>query len=153
MNEEHSQTPARPRRSRKQTLLSVLLGLVILLCGGVIGSGLTLHFLWGRLMTGIHNPRAGEMPERLTGRIDRMLDLNDEQRARVEEIIREKQQVFLEMRADFFPRVNSLIEDLHSAIATELDDKQRATWDTRLNHLQELFIPEQYRESEEQPSP
>lgn len=146
----NTNTPEQHRasRPRKKTIYSVLLGLFILLCGAVIGSGLTLHVLWDRLMTGIHNPPTEEMPQRLTNRIDHIVGLDNAQRERILAIIREKQPDFLQMRVEFFSRLNEELVALHDAIAAELDEAQQARLAKRFYHLQELFIPARHRSME-----
>ena len=151
MSQDTASTPTRPRRSKKQTIASLLLGVIILCCGGIIGSGITLHYLWGRLMTGIHNPSPEAAQERLMNRMDHMLDLSDEQQTRVREILREEQPVFMALRADFFPRLDTALEELHATIGKELNPEQKETWDARFDHLQGMFIPEQYRGEESTP--
>jgi len=135
-------------RLKKSLWLSVALGLLILLLGGVIGSGLTLHFLWGQLMTNIHEPNPEQVHEQISLRLDRMLNLDPAQRESVDRILGEQHALWLDLRSGFTADLNELLNETHRRIRAELQPEQQEKWDDRYFYLQRLFIPEKYRAPE-----
>jgi hypothetical protein len=53
------------------------LGIVILICGGLIGAGVTAHVFWERFLRAAHSPE--DAPARIVERMAGRLDLTDEQ--------------------------------------------------------------------------
>ncbi|HTY23792.1 MAG TPA: hypothetical protein VMC85_11710 [Desulfomonilaceae bacterium] len=118
---------------------SVLLGLIILLCGILIGAGVTIVVLHKVVLHAIHHPE--EMPRRVTERLRHKLGLSDEQAVKVRAILTERQKAFQELRRAARPKVEREIERLKEEIASVLDEKQARKWREQLEKLRRKWVP------------
>jgi hypothetical protein len=126
-----SQTP------KKRPWKSVLLGLVILFCGMVIGAGITFHA--GPVMM-FHAIRPGdEIAERVTKRIDRDLDLTDEQRSQVAKIVAHRISVFKSILTDAYTRIKEQFELLHDEVVPILSAEQKLKWEKHYKKMQKVI--------------
>lgn len=99
----------------------------MLLCGALMGSGLTLRVLWGGLLTQVRHPE--KMTERIVNRIDRRLDLNEEQARRVTRIVDQHMKALRDIRTGAMPRVQEQIAAMQREIRALLDPDQARQWD------------------------
>jgi RNA 3'-terminal phosphate cyclase len=123
--------------SKKRSWKLVLLGMVILFCGMVIGSGITFHL--GNVMMFHAVSPGGEMAERVMKRIDRRLDLTDSQRARVSEIVAHRVSVFKSIFMDSHIRIKEQFELLHDEIAQVLSKEQKLKWEKHYKKMQKVI--------------
>lgn len=130
--------PALPR-PRAHWLRKTLLAVAILLCGMVIGSGLTLRVLWVQVTAAIQNP--AEIPQRISHRMDRVLDLTDEQSKRVEEILSREYQALAEIRREIAPRVQAELDKTRNDVAAALTPEQARKWQKRFDFLRKEWTP------------
>lgn len=112
---------------RRRWLRTAILGCVILICGALIGSGLTFRFLWGAMMSNIGKPE--KMTQRIVKRIDRRLDLGDEQRQKVEKIVARRMKVLRALRLEVQPRMEEELKNMQLEIRDLLIPKQVLQWD------------------------
>lgn len=136
--ETQSSKTARPRR-RPHRLWSVLIGAAILICGMIIGACLTLVVVRNRVIDLIHHPQ--KRTAAMVRRLDRALDLSQEQRGEVREVLRKHRAEFNEIRREVGPRVKRQIEALDRDVSAVLDPEQKRKWDRLLNRLRRLWMP------------
>lgn len=112
---------------------------LFLLCGLIIGSGLTAVFIRGALQQMVQNPEL--LPERILQRMDLSLDLDDEQRAAVEEIVERHMAGFREIRQRVRPEIQAELDALRSEVSAELTPEQREEWEARFDALRARWQP------------
>jgi len=126
-------------RPRRRWLRTTLFGMSILICGMVIGSGLTLRVLWVQLTEAIQNP--DQMPERITHRMTRVLDLTEEQALEVRAILNREYYALESLRAEIAPRVQAELDKTRDEIVAVLDPDQARRWLKRFEFLRKRWTP------------
>jgi septal ring factor EnvC (AmiA/AmiB activator) len=140
MNERKTSPSATTaRRTGRHWTWSVLIGAAILVCGIIIGVCLTLIVVRNRVIELIQHPE--KRTEAMVARLDRALDLRDEQRAEIRDILQRHRSEFNEIRREVGPRVKNQIEALDRDISEVLTDEQRQKWDRYLKRLRRLWTP------------
>ena len=135
IKESPMNTPSHtPKKSRWKL---GLLGLVILLCGMVIGAGIT--FQAGHVMMFRAISRSGDMAERVTKHIDRDLDLTDGQRAQVAKIVAHRISTSKNILIDAYVRIEEEFELLHDEVAPILTEEQKFKWEKHYNKIQKVI--------------
>lgn len=140
MNEsvlQESSQPVRPIAPRRQRWRSVLLGIVILLCGVLIGAGGAVIVIRHVVLHAIQHPE--EAPQRITNRVRRMLDLSEHQAAEVKKILTERQKVILGLRRQIQPEVEKELEKAKEDVAAILKPEQAKKWRKRFDRLRIWF--------------
>jgi hypothetical protein len=128
-------TPSQtPKKSRWRW---VLLGLAILFCGMVIGAGVTFHA--GHVIMFRAISPGGNMAERVTKRIDRDLDLTDEQRAHVSKIVTHRVSTFKTILIDAYAGIKEQLELLHDEVVPILTEEQKLKWERRYKKMQKVI--------------
>lgn len=117
----------------------MLLGIAILVCGAVIGSGLTVVILHRIVIHAIHNPE--EFPARITKRIKGKLNLSDAEAAKVQAIIARRQKAIQDIRREVWPRIESELESTREEVAAILNAKQARSWRKRFDYLKGQWMP------------
>ena len=138
MTDENKLPQSSIRSPRRRWLRQAFLGFVILICGALIGSGLTLRFLWGTIITNIHEPE--KMTKRIVGRIDRRLHLNDKQIEKVEEIVSRKIKTIRALRLEIQPRVEAELKGMQIEIKDLLVTKQIPQWDKEVERFRKRWF-------------
>ena len=126
-----------PRKRRFWRAL--LLGMVILLCGMLIGAGVTVIVLQKFVLYAIHHPE--EVPNRVAERLRNKLSLSDEQAKKVKAILTERQKAFLVLRRMARPKVERELERLREEVAAVLDENQARKWRKRFDRLRRQWMP------------
>ncbi len=146
MNQENdSVNPATPvsppelLRPRRRWLWATFFGIIILLCGMFIGSGLTLHVLWIQLTDAIQNP--DQMPDRITLRMTRVSDLTEAQALEVRSIWDREYCALESLRAEIAPRVQAELDKTRDEIVAVLDPDQARRWLKRFELLRKRWTP------------
>ncbi len=116
-----AEPPARRRRSR-----SLLLGLVLLLCGAAIGGVTTALALRGPFMHGM--PKPEELAQHMAHRMKIDYNLGDEQEQRLVAIFEEHGNKLMAIRSEVQPRVEAEHEALQAAVEQVLTPEQAADW-------------------------
>jgi hypothetical protein len=127
---------ARPRRRR---WVSLLLALVILICGIAIGAAGTIHVLHRHLQYAIHHPEG--VPAHLASRLRSNLDLSAEQTSRVEGIVRVRQEQIQQIRLRFQPEFEAQLDGIEKDIAGVLTARQAAQWHDWVAEKRRLWLP------------
>jgi hypothetical protein len=96
-------------------------------------------FQAGHVMTFYARSPAGEMAERITKRIDRELDLTDEQRSQVAKIVAQRVFAFKNTFNDAYFRIKEEFELLHDEVAPILSDEQKLKWEKRYKKMQKVM--------------
>jgi hypothetical protein len=141
MSDEHSipSSPVKLPTPRRKRWRGVLLGVVILVCGIVIGAGGTVIVVHRALSHAIHHPE--EASERASQRLRRKLDLTEEQTARVKSIIAARQQKIQALRRQWQPLVEDELLGLREDVAAVLEPEKAKRWRERFNGLRDRWIP------------
>ena len=125
--------------TRRRWLRSLLCGVLILVCGMVIGGATVGWFVHNRVMELIHTPEI--LPEHLTGAMQRHLGLTDEQADEVLVIYNKYLERFLERRQQMRPLVEQDLASLHEEITQVLTPSQAEKWSKRFKKIKELILP------------
>lgn len=135
MSETEPTSVTAPRRRLPAYVQSFL----FLLCGIIIGSGVTVLFLRGALNRLVQDPDL--LPERMIQRMDRSLGLEEEQRAAIEAIVEARMGGLREIRARVRPEVQMELDALRNEVSAVLTPEQRAQWEARFDSLRERWQP------------
>jgi hypothetical protein len=119
-----------PRRKRWHLILAAVL---ILICGMIIGSALTVGIVVNRIHHFMHHP--GEAPERITRHLDRKLGLTEEQEKAIQRIVSDRHENLSAIREEVFPRIQSEFKAAEAEIRAVLDPEQKREWDTYTEHI------------------
>lgn len=125
MVEEHAVVSELPR-PRRRWIRTVLLGMVILVCGMVIGGALTLHFRWPRLL--IAGQPWERMPEHIAHRMRGELGLTEEQQTEIERILARHHAAMESIRTEVQPRVEAQIDSMRREVESVLTPDQASRW-------------------------
>lgn len=118
---------------------SVLLGLVLFLCGGLAGAALTEF----RHESRDELPAAPAIPRRLADHLQSKLGLTIEQRDAIEKITREHQVELRRLRRRFFPQFRPLLDSFVQQISDVLSPEQAEQWRKGVRQrIREMGIPE-----------
>jgi Spy/CpxP family protein refolding chaperone len=132
MVEQHPTDGALPM-PRRRWLRTVLLGIVILLCGIVIGGALTLRFRWPRLL--LAREPWERMPEHIAERMRAELGLTEEQEAQIEVILARHHGAMDSIRLEVQPRVEARIDSMRREINALLTPQQAAQWSEHFERM------------------
>ncbi len=128
--------PVRPPRRRWRT---ILLAVVLLICGGVIGAGLTLVTVMHRVQYAMHHPE--DFPTRAAERLRRSLALSPPQTRAVEAILRRRQAALQEIRRETRPRVEAEIDAIQKEVSAVLTESQVRKWNQWMTDKRKLWLP------------
>lgn len=120
--------PRKPRRWR-----AVALGLVILLCGALLGSGATIIFV-KHMFEVVHKP--GAATNRITDHMRRKLDLSDEQTAKVRAILLERETALRAIVQEMLPKLEEQLKRAREEVAAVLDPEQARGWTKRFDRME-----------------
>ncbi len=124
---------------RRRTWVYVVLWLIIFGSGVVVGAGSTLWVVRNRVLYGIQHPERA--PAGLARHLQRMLDLDDAQRAQVEQIFERRQKELQKVRRTFQPEVEAQLDQVEQEVSAVLNDEQRTEWQTRFRELRNRWLP------------
>lgn len=142
MSEQQTPTKASPStraRKKRHWVWSVLIGAAILVCGMIIGACLTLIVVRNRVIDLIQHPQ--KRTTAMVRRLDRALDLSEDQRSEIRDVLRKHRAEFNEIRREVGPRVKEQIEALDRDVSEVLNEEQRKKWNQYLNRLRRLWMP------------
>jgi hypothetical protein len=140
MNDEQEKKDERLPVYRHRWLRSLVCGMVILMCGMVIGGSAVGWFVHARVMELIHTPEI--VPEHITEAMERRLGLTEQQADEVLAIYNKYLERFLERRRQLRPQVEADIEALHSEITAVLSPEQNKKWSKRFEKIKSIILPD-----------
>jgi hypothetical protein len=129
-------TVTRPPRHRWRAFL---LAAVVFIAGIVVGSGLTVLVIVNRMQEAIRHPELA--PQRISARLQRQLDLTDEQTAQVRAILAERQQALMRLRSRVQPEVEAELSVAFEQINRTLDGEQQRQWRKLFDELTAKWMP------------
>ena len=128
-----------PTPRRRRGWLRLLLYLVIFISGGIVGTGITLMVIRKSALFAVHHP--DEMPAIIADRMTRVLDLDDDQKCQILDILRERQEALQDIRRQSQPLVEEQLDLLEEQVAAVLDPEQQEKWRSRIKHIRRTWIP------------
>lgn len=120
-----------PRKSRRWRV--VALGLIILLCGALLGSGVTIIVV-KHLFDVVHSP--GAAAKRITDHMRRKLDLSDDQAAKVLAILTRRETALRSIIQDMEPKLEEQLQLTKEEVAAVLDPEQARKWRKRFDQVE-----------------
>ena len=133
-------TPSSPLvRPRRRWVRTFLLALVIFISGVVVGGGLTFKVITTGFKRFFQDPE--RLAEHITHRMDKTLDLTDDQVVHVRRIILERQKAFHSLRKEVQPRLEAEIENTRRELAAVLTPEQARKWEKRYGRLLRFWLP------------
>ncbi len=129
----------RPLPTRRRFWKQALLSLIIFASGAIVGTCTTLILIRQQVHHRIHHPE--EMPGKIAARMQRKLDLSNEQTEQVQAILTERQQAIQQIRREFQPQLEAELNQMQEQVAHLLDDSQRMAWQAWFQDLRATWIP------------
>lgn len=126
-----------PTSGTRRRIPAYVQSLLFLLCGLIIGSGLTLILVRGAAHRLIAEPEL--LPGRLLQRLDRQLDLDDTQRASIEAILQARLAAFQAIRRRVKPEFQAELDGLRNDVNAVLTPEQQEAWQTRFDTIRERW--------------
>lgn len=136
--EEHSRLPASAGKTRGGLPPLVESGL-FLLCGLIIGAGMTAFLMDNSMHEFLTNP--GQLPDRLLHRMEQRLDLTDAQRREAERIIALHFETLDGLRREVQPEIQATLDALRDDVSRILDPDQRGTWEENFERIRQKWQP------------
>lgn len=130
--------PPPPARHRRRWVTALFVALVFISGVLVGGAGVVLFVARQARHAQLH---PNEIPDRVTARLARKLDLTESQQAQVKSIFLSHRDRIAEIRRDVQPRVERELSDIRSEIAVALTDEQREKWDHMFDELLKNVLP------------
>jgi hypothetical protein len=141
MTEAVTQGPVSPvglsLASKKKRWRSLLLGILILVCGMAIGTGGTVVVMKRIILHSIQHPE--KVPQRITDRMRGKLDLTEDQAAKVKAILTESQKKIQDLLRQIQPEVDKEFEKAKEDVAAILKPDQAKKWRDRFDRLRNWF--------------
>ncbi len=122
--DSHDAGPPPPSRTRM-----ILYGLMLVVCGAIIGGGIMATVLWERLEHSVRDAR--RMPERMVDHMREDLGLTEEQARQVEAILARHRDEFEAIRREMEPRIKAHVDQVNAEIGEVLTPPQRRQWERR----------------------
>jgi hypothetical protein len=116
-----------------------LLALVIFMAGVVVGSGLTFKVITTGFKRFFQDPET--LAQHITRRMEKTLDLTDDQVVRVRQIILERQKAFHTLRKEVQPRLEAEMENTRRELNAVLTPEQARKWERRYGRLLRFWLP------------
>ncbi len=111
------------RRIHGRTWLVVLLSVVIFVSGAIVGGGATMMWIRNQSREAWEHPE--RMSERIAGRIAERFELDDEQTARVREVVRRRHQALMQARESMLSQVDPELDRFTDEIAAQIPADRR----------------------------
>jgi hypothetical protein len=136
-NGHHALLPEVPRR---HWWLTLLMGLVIFVSGGVCGVGIGMRLERLHFLEILHNPERG--PERIVARMRSRLQLDDRQAQQVQAIVEKHVAALQDLhRRIVDPLLAKQLEQFEAEVADVLNPQQQVEWHDYMKPLPERWYP------------
>lgn len=124
--------------AKKSSWRKVTLGLIILFCGILIGSGATVVYMRNNFLRSIERrPHPREIVDRMAQR----LDLSTEQIAQVETIVEKRMQELHKIWEEGRPRVREQFDLMREEITAVLNEEQAEEWRSYIRKFDRFLKP------------
>ena len=123
---------------RRRWWRDVLLGLALFTCGVLVGGVVVTKVYTHRAMI---IQRGGFDKPRAFARLERALDLNEEQAKKVREILGKGLDDLKGIRRSVRPQVDTTLERIRADVAAVLDERQKKKWEARFDSVREQWFP------------
>jgi len=134
-----TRSPSSLFRPRRRRWLTVLLAMILLVSGGIIGSGVTIFVVHRVILHRLHHPE--EFPAIAANRLRRHLDLTDEQTQSAETIFRNRLAAVHDIRREFHPQLKAEFDLIQKEIGGILNPEQAELWNSHFDKLRETWMP------------
>jgi len=124
---------------RRRTWLTLLLCTLVFGGGAVVGAGAAVAYVGGKVRDAVQHPE--DAPLRIAQRLQRRLDLDDAQAARVQAALARHHGALLDARADFLERSAPILDLMERDVAAELPAEQAAGWRSQFRRLRDEWSP------------
>jgi len=128
--------PAAPRRRWRLTLL---MGLVVFVSGGVCGVGLGMWLEKQHFLEIFRYPEKG--PERIVERMRSRLQLDDRQAQQVQAIVQKRVAALEDVHRQVDPLLAKQLELFEAEVAEVLNPQQRVEWHKYMQPLPQKWYP------------
>jgi len=142
MSETAAHNP--PVRRRGRWWRPLLFVVVAFVCGAVVGGGLTARFLLHRFIEGFQQPAI--VAERIAGRMDTFLDLDDTQQVAVRNILDAQVEEIIAIRNESIPEVLAVLRAGRDEVSEVLTPEQRKLWLQRWGNVASVLVPQDFRD-------
>jgi len=132
-------SPSLPPRRKGRRWKTAGLGLLLLVCGAVMGSGITVLAARKLVVDAMRDP--DRFPRFAAARAKRHLGLSDEQTSQVREILIRRFHAIRRIRAESRPRIEEQIARMNEEVAAVLDERQAARWRERVEAIRRMLPP------------
>jgi|GEM_PF-3057285 len=136
---QNTETATAHPPGRKHSMKQYFLGIVILLCGMVIGAGLMSFVLWNSLQKPMR--LYDRMPDRIVEDMKTHIDLTEEQAEQIQEVFRRHLAVFDSVRQEVEPKINNEISLMENEIRDILTKEQQERWEDRYMKFRRRWFP------------
>ena len=99
----------------------------------------TVHFAVNRLQFAIHHPETA--PARIAATIQRRLDLDDAQRADVEQVVAKHELEIAAIRRKFQPEIIGQLDSVRDEVSAVLNEPQRERWTQLFDQFKQRWLP------------
>ncbi|MFH1092165.1 MAG: hypothetical protein V1742_11420 [Pseudomonadota bacterium] len=123
------------KKPRRRWLPTILLGVAILVCGLVLGSGITVGAVWRVIHKSFRDPV--RLTERIVRHMQRNLDLNEEQARKVKMILEKRMPAFVKLRR----QVREELEQVRRELAEVLTPEQAEKFNRDFRRLDRRWLP------------
>ena len=113
--------------------------LLFLVCGLIIGAGMTVFLMDNSVRDFFTHP--DQLPDRMLLQMDRRLDLTPTQREAAAAVIAEHFATFDTLRQQVQPAVQATLDAMRDDVATILDPDQRVLWLENFERIREKWQP------------
>ena len=120
-----------PKKRRRW--LKVVLGLIILLCGFVLGVGTTLVVSKHRIFRIMHD--SDHVANEITWRLSWWLNLSDEQKITVKQILTKRHKALQKIFIKTWPQVDHQLNLVEQEVSKVLNPKQAAKWQKKFRKM------------------
>jgi len=138
MSDDLQQTPP-PNPRRAPRWRQALAGTLILLFGVIIGAGLMSRAMWLRDPFTMFDPKT--LPDHVARLIDRQLDLDPDQSAKLRALLQRHTAEVEVVRAKIRPEMDILFDQFRAEVESILTPTQAATWNQKYYEMQRRWRP------------
>ncbi len=128
--------PAPPRR---RTWVTLLMCALIFGGGAVTGAGAAVVWVGRQVLAAVQHPE--DAPHRIVQRLQRKLDLDDAEAARVEAAMARRHAELLDARAQFLEQAGPILDQMEADVAAELPAAKAAGFRSQFRRLRDEWTP------------